>query len=495
MAELPTSVAQWRPWGALPGWGWALLGVTLARALVLPTFELVPQEAYYAFWARHPALSYFDHPPLLAWSLAAAFHLFGRHPLVLRAVPFLFTLLTQVAFLRLARRFVPNAVGRAVLLFCTTGVVTLLSLVALPDAPLVCAWTLALTALAAALFDGAVWAWPLAGLFMGLAFDAKYTGAALWLGLGLFLAVSPPHRRLWRTPGPYVALLVAQLLALPVYLWNAEHGWASFLFQTAGRAPSAAGPRLRHLLGLLCTQAALLLPPLLLVLAVLVARGLQALLRRRLEAEELFLAAFCLPVLLAGTLLSTTVLVKPNWLLPAYVTAVLWVARHSGRRLLRWNLAFSAALHALFLVELLFYPVVLHTDDTWVGWRALAVEVEGRVQPGEFVFSADDYKTTAELLFYSDLEVYGRNVLGERALQFDYVGLDTSGLLGRNALFIDSAPSDPSGSEPLGPPPARLQQAFQTVKPEPWVRLTLGGRPVRAFRVWRCLGYLGPPER
>ncbi len=495
MAERPVNNPQGGAVRDLPGWGWALLAVGVARACLLPVFELVPQEAYYAYYAGHPALSYFDHPPLLAWSLAAAFGLFGHHALVLRAVPFLFTLLSQAGFLLLARRLVPGGVGRAVLLFCTTGAVTLLSLVALPDAPLVCAWTLALLTLSAALFDGSRWAWLLSGVFMGLAFDAKYTGAALWLGLVLFLLASPSHRRLWRTPWPYLALGVAQLVALPVYVWNAQHGWASFLFQTAGRAQSASGFGLRHLLGLTGTQAVLLLPPLFLALVATLARGLKALRRRGLSPEELFLAAFCLPVLLAGALLSTVVLVKPNWLLPAYVAGVLWVARHSGQRLVRWNVLVSAGFHALFLVELLFYPVVLRTDDTWVGWTSLASQVQARVRPGEFVFSADDYKTTAELLFYSDLEVYGRNVLGERALQFDYGGPDPRGLVGRDALFVDSAPNDPEGREGPGAPPPRLRQAFQTVQAEPWLRITLHGRPVRAFRVWRCLGYLGPPER
>ena len=483
------------PRAGLAAWAWGLLALALARVLVLPAFEVVPQEAYYAFWASHPALSYFDHPPLLAWSLAAAFSLFGRHELVLRAVPFLYTLVSQAGFVLLARRFVPAGVGRAALLFCTTGAVTLLSLVALPDAPLVCAWTLALLALAAACFEGARWAWPVAGLLMGLAFDAKYTGAALPVGLVLFLVASPAHRRLWRTPGPYLALAVAQLVALPVYIWNAQHGWASFLFQTTGRAQSAAGLGVRHLLALLCTQAVLLLPPLFVVLGVTLARGVRALLRRTLSPEELFLAAFSLPVLLAGVLLSALLVVKPNWLLPAYVAGGLWAARHSGTRLLRWNLAFSVAFHALFLVELLFYPVVLHTDDTWVGWRALASQLQARVQPGEFVFSADDYKTTAELLFYSDLEVYGRNLLGERALQYDYAGLDVRRLVGRNALFVDSAPQDPAGGEPMGLPPPPLTRACREVQAEPWVRLTLGSRPVRAFRVWRCVGYLGPPGR
>jgi 4-amino-4-deoxy-L-arabinose transferase-like glycosyltransferase len=479
----------------VPGWGWVLLALLAGRALLLPSFELVPQEAYYAFYARTPALSYFDHPPLLAWALAASLRLFGHHALAVRVVPFALTLVSCLAFLPLARRFASGGEGRAVLLFATTGAVTLLSLVALPDAPLVLMWTLSLVALAAAVFDSKPWAWPLSGLFLGLAFDAKYTGAALWAGLVLFLLASPPHRRLLRTAGPYVALAVAQAVALPVYVWNAQHGWASFLFQTSGRAQTASGPGLHNLLALLGSQGVLLLPPLFLALLWVAGVGLRALGRGTLSPEEVFLAAFCLPVLVAGILLSTVLVVKPNWLLPAYVTGVLWVVRRTGHRLLQWNLVFSAALHVLFVVELLLYPVVLHTDDTWVGWRALAEDVTSRVRPGEFVFSADDYKTTAELLFYSELEVYGRNVLGERALQFDYAGLAPARLVGRDALFIDSSPQDPGGTEAAGPPPERLLQAFREVRPEKPVRVLLRGRPVRFFRVFRCLGYFGPPGR
>jgi len=491
-AEAPPGQGRWSSLGPAV---WMVLGaVAAARALLLPAFELVPQEAYYAFYAREPALSYFDHPPLLAWLLALALRLAGHHALAVRAVPFLLTLGTQAAFVVLARRFVPGATGRAALLFCTTGAVTLLSLVALPDAPLLLAWGLGLVFLASAALDTKRWAWPVAGLFLGLAFDAKYTGALLWVGLFAFLAASAPHRRLLATPWPWVALGVAQLLALPVYVWNAEHGWASFLFQTAGRAETAAGPGLRHLAALLVTQGVLLLPPLLGAVALCAGRGLSGLRRRALGAEELFLAAFSLPLLLGGVLLSTVVLVKPNWLLPAYLAAVLWAARASGPRLLRWNLASSAVLHVLFVVELLFYPVVLRSDDTWVGWRALAGELTARVRPGQFIFSADDYKTTAELLFYSDLEVYGRNLLGERALQFDYGRVDPSTLRGREGLFVDSDPADPELSGET-PPPERLVRACRAIRAERPIRIRLDGRTVRGFRVWRCLSYVGPPGR
>jgi len=478
-----------------PGWVWALVAVAAARALLLPAFELVPQEAYYAFYARSPALSYFDHPPLLAWALAGALRVAGHHPLAVRAVPFLLTLGTQGAFVALARRFEPAGVGRAALLFSTTGAVTVLSLVALPDAPLVLAWSLALVALGRALFEAGRVSWVLAGLFFGLAFDSKYTGAALPVGLLAFLVLSPAHRRLLGTPWPWVTIAVAQLVALPVYVWNAQHGWASFVFQTAGRAGTAAGPGLRHLAGLAVTQAVLLLPPLFAAVVVCVWRGLFGLLRRALGPEELFLAAFSVPLLVPGVLLSTVLLVKPNWLLPAYVTAILWVARSSGARLLRWNLWSSLVVHVLFVVELLVYPVALRSDDTWVGWRALAAELRTRVRPGEFVFSADDYKTTAELLFYSDLEVHGRNLLGERALQYDYDGVDPRRLVGRDALFVDSAPDDPELRAAGSAPPERLGRACRRVEAERPILIRRGDRVVRAFRVWRCVDYRGPPGR
>ncbi len=475
-----------------PRWLLGLLALQLGRALLLPAFELSPQEAYYAFYAAHPALSYFDHPPLLAWSLHLSLAVFGHSALAVRAVPFVLTTASGWALLGLARRFVPDRAGETLLLLGATGAATVLSLLALPDAPLVLAWILALRALAAAALDGRRWAWPLAGLFMGLAFDSKYTGVFLQLGLLLFLGASPPHRRLLRTAGPWIALGVAHAVAAPVYVWNAEHHFASFLFQTSGRAQSAAGPGVRNLFGLAGTQLVLLLPPLAFALVRCAARGLRrAASPAARDPEETFLAAFFLPMALGFTALSVGVLVKPNWLLPAYVTGGLWAARDLPRRFLRWNLAWSLALHALFLVELLAYPVRLETDDTWVGWRALGTAVEARARPGEFVFSADDYKTSAELLFHTPLEVYGRNVLGERALQFDHVGTDLAALRGRDALYVDSAPRDFSGA-PAGRPPAAVSARFRSVSEEVPIVIRRGDRVLRTFHVFRCRGYLGP---
>ncbi|RPH72356.1 glycosyl transferase, partial [bacterium] len=50
----------------------ALLCLRFVTAFLIP---LTPQEAYYWNYAMHPALSYFDHPPMVAWVIGAGYFL------------------------------------------------------------------------------------------------------------------------------------------------------------------------------------------------------------------------------------------------------------------------------------------------------------------------------------------------------------------------------------------------------------------------------------
>ena len=472
-------------------WLRVLVLLQLVRLAVGALFELVPQEAYYVFYARHPALSYFDHPGVLAWALALPARLHPPPSIAVRLVPFLFAAVTLAGVVRLARRLVPGAPGPAVLLLATTGAFSVLTVVALPDAPLVAAWTWALCFLADALLDERDRAWLPAGLCAGLAFDSKYTAAFLFLGTGVLLLLLPRGRRALRTPWPWLGLLVAGLATSPVWIWNARHDWVSFLFQTAGRVEHARGLSAWNLLGLLGSQLVLVLPPLLWVWGREAVHAIPRMLRGALPPEELFLAAFSLVPALVLLVVSLGAVVKPNWPMPLWVAGALWAARRSGPGLLRWNVAASALVHAVVLVELFAYPVRLG-DDTWVGWGSLREQTRGRLAPGEFAFSADDYKTTAELLLDGTVEAYARNLLGQPALQFDLVGLDVKALAGRNGLFLDSDPRT-FDDVPSGPPPASLVPRCARVEEEPPLLVRRGDRIVRRFRAWRCVGYLPPP--
>jgi len=471
-------------------WVRLLVVVQLVRLAVGSLFELVPQEAYYVLYARHPALSYFDHPGLLAWALALPATFRPPPPVLVRLVPFLFAALTLLGVARLARRLVPESRDGAVLLFATTAAFSILTVIALPDGPLVAAWTWTLCFLSDALLDDRRRAWLPAGLCAGLAFDSKYSALFLLLGAGLLILLLPRARRQLASPWPWLGLLVAGLVTAPVWIWNAQHGWASFLFQTAGRVEQARGLSPWNLLGLVGSQLVLVLPPLLWVWAREAVRATPRILRGQLPPEELFLAAFSLAPAVVLLVVSLGAVVKPNWPFPLWVAGALWAARRSGPSLLRWNALSSAALHAVVLVELFAYPVRLG-DDTWVGWSSLREQTRTRLAPGEFAFSADDYKTTAELLLDGQVEAYGRNLLGQPALQLDFVGLDVRALAGRTGLFLDSDPRR-FDDGPSGPaPPALLARCARVVE-EPPLLVRRGERIVRRFRAWRCVEYRPP---
>jgi 4-amino-4-deoxy-L-arabinose transferase-like glycosyltransferase len=471
---------------------WIIAALNALRFLVSLTFELTPQEAYYFFYAQHLSLSYFDHPPAIALFIRAFTAVLGKRELALRSTALVLTCATQWSFISLLPRFVPRARrGSAALLFATTGMVTVLSLISLPDVPLLLFWCLSLQALASALFDGRRASWLWAGLFMGLAFDSKYTGLVLQLGLLVFLCASPRHRRLLRGPWPYLSIALAHAAMLPVYVWNAQHGFASFLFQSRDRAAAGFHPGVRNLAALFGTQAVLFGPILLVALALILSRAP----RHQLRPRALFLAAFCLPLFALCVGLSLGTLVKPNWMMPCYPAGALLVARVLPRRWVRRSLWISAGLHSLALIELLFYPVPIRSDDTWVGWRALAAQVSRLAEenPGAFLFSADQYKTTAELLFYQRRKVLGPNVIGRPGLEFDYVDPEEEllRLRGRDALFIDSAPRDTTPALSGGPPPEVLRH-FERCEELPPILIQGHGRIDRKFFVHRCASYRGP---
>lgn len=472
-----------------------VLAFNLARLACGFAFDLVPQEAYYFLYSQHLALSYFDHPPAIAYLIRLFTAVFGHREIALRAAAFVVTLATQLAWLSLARQLLPLRLWSiAALLFTSTGLITVTSLISTPDVPLLLFWTLSLHQLYRAVFEQRRASWLLGGLLMGLAFDSKYSGALLQVGLLLFLALSRSHRRWLKTPWPYLCLASAHLAMLPVYVWNAQHGFASFLFQSVDRAQAIGRPQIRYFLALLATQSSLVMPPLLIAFGRGIVRSPRLLRKQKspLGQKHLFLACFFVPMAVALTALSFFALVKPNWLMPCYLSGLLWLAPMM-RRWWKWNLAFAAAFHLAAAVELFSYVVPVPSDDTWFGWKELARQVS-RVSadhPSAFVFSADGYKTSAELSFYLQAPVYGPNVIGQRGLQFDYLGEDLSHLQGRDGLLISSSRGDLSDRAPA--PPDELARYFEGVEQLEPALIFKGSRLTRKFYVYLCRTYRGSP--
>ncbi|MRG43552.1 hypothetical protein GFS24_00415 [Chitinophaga sp. SYP-B3965] len=458
------------------------LFILVLRLIFIGAMGLMPQDAYYHFYGEHPALSYYDHPPAIAWLLKAFTTVLGNKAYAVKLADSLTTLGTVIAFYHLCLHFLSRRrAANALVVMFSTLMVTILSLVSTPDVPLMLCWTLSLLFLYRAVFLEKKGYWLLAGLMMGLAFDSKYTAVFLPAGLLLYLVLSAKHRKWLLSPWLWGALLLMVLVSSPVIIWNIQHNFASFRFQSSGRVE---GIQVRPLdvLGVIGHQAAILMPVLFFALWVLLYKTIRRM--AKVTAEQLFLLCFFLPLFLLFFLISPIYWVKINWMMPAYISGIIWVSIYFAEKYIRWQQIFAVVVHVALAIELVFYPVPVNSDDVWLGWDEMAKSVISlkKEYPADFVFSADDYKTSAVLNFYMDEMVYGQNILGRKALQFDYVGTNVNDLAGRNALFINSEIGDATDENRFAD---TLRKYFVTVQPLP----PIVAKGDRIFLVYRCLEY------
>ena len=308
-------------WAKTPAGGVILLilATFLARLLFAASLGLGIDESYMVAAGRQLRLGYFDHPPIAWWLAWAAAHLAGSDSPIVVRLPFiaLFALTTWLMYRVTASLFGAWAglwaAGLANL--CPVIGVTAATWV-LPDGPLIAALLGATLCLIAALpAEGrAAWGWWLgAGICAGLALSSKYSAGLTIVGAVAFLLTERESRRWLRRPHPYAAMLVVLAMFLPVLIWNARHGWVSFLFQ-AGRAEGRFNP-----IGPILTIAGAALFFLPWVWLPLMLCGFDALRRGPSDKGRWLLVCLAAPPIVFFTLISLWSHVLFHWAAPGYL--------------------------------------------------------------------------------------------------------------------------------------------------------------------------------
>ena len=230
-------------------WIAVLLLVRLAY-LASGAIELSRDEAYQWLWSKHLALSYYSKPPLIAYTQFLGTTLFGDTAFGVRFFAPVIAALLSLIVLRFFAREANTRAGFFLLLIITATPLMSVGAVLMTIDPLsVLFWTAAMVAGWRAVQDNSTvreWLWV--GLWMGLGFLSKYTELFQLLCWAVFFVLWPPGRKQLRRPGPYLALLVNLVCALPVLIWNGQHHWIT-VTHVAGVAGmgSAWKPTLRYL--------------------------------------------------------------------------------------------------------------------------------------------------------------------------------------------------------------------------------------------------------
>jgi dolichol-phosphate mannosyltransferase len=213
-----------------------MLCAWLLRLIYCSQVELLPVESYYWNYSRHLGFGYLDHPPLVAWLIRAGTAAFGNTEFGVRIGALCASLVAALFTYRLTRNlFGEPSAWVAVVLVQTLPFFFLSGWLMTPEAPLNAAWAASLYYLERALIAGRARAWWGAGLCLGVGLLSKYTIGLLGASICLFMLLDVRSRIWWRRAEPYGAALLALAIFSPVIIWNAQHEWASFAFQTSRR--------------------------------------------------------------------------------------------------------------------------------------------------------------------------------------------------------------------------------------------------------------------
>lgn len=473
---------------------WLILVAGVLRLVTAGAMGLGMDESYTTAISRDLHLSYFDHPPLHQWIAHAAGETFGYGRWVRLPFVALFAGSTWLMY-RLAARLFGQAAGfwAALALNLTAFYGVAAGTWVLPDGPLAFFELGAALTLARILFpmEGEPERpWPLwlaAGAWIGLAALSKYQAVTVGAGLGLAFLILPEGRRRLAHPAPYAATLLAIAIVLPVIVWNAQHQWISFTFQTGRGMAHRFNPA--GLVTALLGEAGLLTPWVAVPLAWAVVKAARA-----REPKAWFLLIAAAPTVVLFNLLPLAgAKVLPHWPMPGWLllfpllgTALARSVRVECRRWpVRWAFASGAALALIWAVAVSDAATAwikdaipsLKTDPTAeaMDWRRLRVELDrrGLLKPGTFVVAAEWNEAgkidqavgdaAAVLVFSSDPREYAFREPSGRFLHHD-------------ALIIGRGPT-------VGQELARIAPHFASLTPLQGVTVGRGGKDEIALTV------------
>ncbi|WP_417910135.1 glycosyltransferase family 39 protein [Candidatus Electronema sp. PJ] len=482
---------------------WLVLALGLAlRLLISGQFLLTPDEANYWQWSRYLDIGYYDHPPMIAWTIWLATQLFGQTEFAVRLPTVLGISVASVYLCLLASRWFSWRTALQVALVSQSLLLLNGSaLIATPDGLLLPCWAAACYYASLALEHDRLRDWLRTGLCFGLGLLSKYTMLLFLPSLFCCLIFSKTQRGKLLTWQPWLGLLAGLSLFTPVIIWNAQHNWVTFrhtLFQ-GGANTTSAFFTLAYLPEFFGSQAGLLSP---LIFLLLLARWLTAWQQVQHPEERIrFLLWLSLPGFLVFCLLALHVRIYGNWPAPAYLTALILIAaldslaNSAGSRL--WYCAVGLAMLISAGVMLQLWSPVLPVPVQWdrtaqetKGWDELAQTVDQALRTMQrpeqtFVFGLR-YQVASELAFY--MQGQPRTVSVNRWSRpnvYDF-WFDDQMLLGMDAVGVHEY----KGMDAI------LRQVFKRVAPEqkivlyrhsPW----FGREAVRTLYLVRCWGFKG----
>ncbi len=234
--------------------------INLIKLGLIRYLPLLGDEAYYNIWSKHPALSYTDHPPMIAYIHGLLNALLGQTEFAVRFGAIVLVLISTYLIYLVGKEAFGKKIGVAsAVLFNIIPTYFAGGLFLTPEQPLIIFWLLATYACVKIIKTQQSNYWYLLGLAGGLGLLSKYPMILFVPGLFLFLGLSKENRHWLQKKEPYLAGLLAFFICSPVLIWNIQHSFPALLHHGA----RIGNPNyLNNILNFLLLQFVMFSPPL-----------------------------------------------------------------------------------------------------------------------------------------------------------------------------------------------------------------------------------------
>ncbi len=488
----------------------AIVSVAVFRFFYISILPLSADEAYFWVCSRHPALCFYDTPPMAPWMISISTALFGNTEFGVRVFVSVFMALAScILYLFSMEVFEGDRKSAffSVLMLLSIPGFALAGLLSGVEAPLVLFYLLSVSFLYKAILKEKPFYWFLAGISTGLGFLTKYLILFLPVCLFLYLIFSDKRKYL-KGPYPYMFLLTGILVSSPVIIWNAQNQWANFLlnFLNRTRTSPAFSVNFLNILKHIGAQAAIMSP----VMLILLFYGFFKMVLAATSGKNkkmFFLFCFSAPVLIFFMLYSIFVEIPaPHWAGIGYIALITAVPRfiHGGNCGRQVKKLFDASIFTAILITSVVHSVPwtkniflkLPLDEKnksnfesfLANFPSKAGKKLGKLRdamPGKenYFLIGRGFATASYLEFYNpgQEEIYmlfQRTKLGHGY----YFWQDINEKTGKNAIFVD----ENSRCE------EKLETIFSHVEKLPDFQINNAeGKELKTFVFYNCIDFKG----
>lgn len=481
---------------------WFLALITLFRLIVASSFELSTDEGYYWLWSNHLDLSYYDHPPMIAYVLALATY-FSDAEIFIRLAPIVGSVVTSLLLYEMARDLYndESAGFNAVLMANVTLIFSAGALIATPDTPLVPFYTAAMMLTFKAVrsepgsWDGYT-LWTAAGAAAGGALLSKYTAFFFFPCALLYLLLSVRGRMWLKRAEPYLASAFSFIVFMPVIVWNSRHDWVSLSFQAKHGLAEIGGNAFDRFLEFAGLQIALYSFGIfffLIAAGVAVSKSSYMEVHPKTRETALFLFSFSIPIIGFFVLNSFRARVEGNWPILGFIPLFLQAGSmasgwYSSRR---YRIPFRASLGVALLVWIVLHvqltdPIIPHPKRFEIsrriyGWKLLGAKIDEAKKRGDVSFIISNRHQIATLMTYYTKPHMRAYLIGANNDRFTFLPPPDS-MKGKNAVYLTE-----NGRDMI----KAIAPLFDRVEKLRQVDIVRKGELIRSFTLYLCYNYRG----